>query len=565
MQPAHIKIMFEGLTEVTKNLLAKKLSRLLSSTIVAVNADLVKANPADPLCVLTPKPELIFEAFRKCPVENIRVVIIGQDPYIKPGEAHGLSFSVPSGVVVPPSLRNIYKCLQHNKLIGAIPTSGNLTSWATQGVLLLNSALTTRLRTSNAHADIWSGYTDSVIKEISSATRPIIFVLLGGFAQEKRSLIDVRRHLVFEWGHPSNLNRVNTDENSPKNFKYCNIFNQINDHLSLHGGLPIDWDPTHSAPTMIPLGPREMSAPTLGVAFGTSVIRSSPYTTLVTLRENMEVEDICNDNNGSDGTCNDNNDNNTANAARPEPQSGTSVVKDMCGGMADGIFAMDTSKVSAPTKPAVTTPTVTTLKQPGEKIGLTSQNVPYVIREWCDQDPQCYTSDVLWVFTDGGSKGNGKAHCVAAYGWYVTDGEKISFSTGVVPAAEIAGVVYKASNNRGELMAILSAVEFVREHLKEFSASEITIVSDSEYSIKSITEWIYTWEKDPVKHADKKNKDLITAARDIVVGLKRTHVVKFQHMNSHQKEPADADSTEWFMWKCNDIVDGLCNKSLGRK
>lgn len=544
MHPAHIKIMFEGLTESTKNILAKKLSRLLSSTIVAVNADITKVSPADPLSVLTPKPELIFEAFRKCPFENTRVVIIGQDPYIKPGEAHGLSFSVPKGVTVPPSLRNIYKCLQYNKLIGDIPTCGDLTSWATQGVLLLNSALTTRLRTSNAHADIWSGYTDSVIKEISAAQRPIIFVLLGGFAQEKRSLIDVRRHLVFEWGHPSNLNRVNTDENNPKNFRYCNIFNQINDHLSLHGGLPIDWDPTHAAPIVTPLGPREMSAPTLGAAFGASVIRSSPYTTLVTLRENTDV-------------------------GAGDAEIGVSL----CGGMADGIFAMDAPKISVdqaqPPQQHSSQQHSSQQHSPqqvaAEIIALNSLGAPYIIREWCDQDPQCYTSDVLWMFTDGGSKGNGKAHCVAAYGWYVTDGEKVSFSTGVVPTVEIAGVVYKSSNNRGELTAILSAVEFVRDHLNEFSATEITIVSDSEYSINSITEWIYTWEKDPVKHADKKNKDLITAARDIVVGLKKTHKVKFQHMNSHQDEPADSDSTEWFMWKCNDIVDGLCNKSLGRK
>jgi uracil-DNA glycosylase len=552
MKPEHMKIMFAGLTEITKTTIVGPLSKLLSSTIVSLNADILRECPTDPLNILTPRPGLIFEAFRKCPVENIRVVIIGQDPYIKPGEAMGMSFSVPSGFTVPPSLRNIYKCLQHNKLITTIPTSGDLTAWAAQGVLLLNSALTTRLRVSNAHADIWKKYTDEVIRTLSGINRQIIFVLFGGFAQEKRSLIDIGRHLVFEWGHPSNLNRVNGDTMNPKNFTYCNVFNRINDHLSLHGGLPINWNPLAEPPVMTPLGPRELNDEfcrehmNIGVATSSAVTRIQTHTTMVTLTDYDTTE------------------------------GGYEVTDGIFTGMYDSALTPTVTPATTHT-PAVTPalipvttqqPTVTpaTTQQPEPlSIGVTAQNAPYVIREWTDQDPQCYTSETLWVVTDGGSKDNGKPTCIAAYGWYMTDGEKIAFSTGIVPESTLAGVVYRASNNRGELMAILSAIEFVVTHCDSFNFSSIIVVSDSEYSIKSITIWIYTWLKDLEKHADKKNLDLIGKAKDIVEELKKKYKVSFRHINSHQNEPDDKDCEDWFMWKCNDIVDRLCNKTLGRK
>jgi uracil-DNA glycosylase len=507
MRAEHMKIMFEGLTMRSKELLAKKLSSVLSAAVVGVNSDLVTANPTDPLSVMTPPPELIFDAFRKCPVETVRVVIIGQDPYIKKGEAHGLSFSVPNGVAVPPSLRNIYKCLRWNKLLENIPNTGDLTMWAQQGVLLLNCALTTRIGKSNAHAAHWCKYTDALIKSLSDLMSPVIFVLFGGFAQEKKSLIDVRRHLIFEWGHPSNLNRDNGKDDNPKNFKYCNVFTRVNEHLKLHGGLPINWDPASNGVALTPLGPREMSAPTVGTAVGPSVERQTSSMMVA-----LDRSDYCDVNE----------------LLRNE------------GFTVEPVSSINTSCANTNTVNAS------------------------IIREWTDQDPQCYTSDVLWVFTDGGSKGNGSAKCVASYGWYVTDGEKVAADTGIVPAVDLAGSVYRASNNRGELTAILSAIEFVRDHGSEFSFSSITIVSDSEYSIKSITDWIYKWEKDPAKAADKKNLDLISAAKNIVEKLKLNVKVVFRHVRSHQPEPADSDCEEWFVWKCNEIVDLLCNKSLGR-
>jgi uracil-DNA glycosylase len=550
MKAEHMKIMFAGLTEGSKDIFARKLSGPLSKAIVDVNADIAKICPTDPLSVLTPKPELIFEAVRRCPVEKVRVVLIGQDPYIKPGEAQGMSFSVPKDFNVPPSLKNIYKCLHHSGLIKAIPTTGDLSSWASQGVLLLNCALTTQLRKSNAHADHWAPYTNAVIRALSDITRPLIFILFGGFAQEKKEFIDCRRHIVFEWGHPSNLNRVNGEDNNPKNFKYCTAFKQTNEQLALLGGLPINWDPTTEPPKITPLGFREVGngceLPVLGTT-DEVVSRYNPHTTVVDVEcIDMKV--------AGDNT-------NTVNTSTTYT-SNTSLIPATVPIVSGGIFAgmYDVGIATANTTANAGTNTVEPI------IGLTQQHAPFVLRDWTDQDPQCYTNDTIWIFTDGGSSANGKANCKAAYGWYITDGEKVAFSSGLVPEVSL-GLVYKASNNRGELTAILSAVEFMESRLEldEFCGSKIIVVSDSEYSINSITVWIYNWERDMTKHADKKNLDLIQPAKNLVERLKKKYKVEFRHMNSHQDEPADNDCEEWFMWKCNDIVDKLCNKTLGRK
>lgn len=489
MRAEHIARMFLGITHDSKVILAKELANELTSAITAVNTDIMRVSPFDPLSILTPKPELIFEAVRQCPIENARVVLLGQDPYIKPGEAMGMSFSVPRGVNIPPSLKNIYKCLLWNKVINQIPSHGDLTSWARQGVLLLNSALTTRLKTSNAHANAWNKYTDALIKIISNQQRPIIFILFGGFAQEKREIIDTRRHIVLEWGHPSNLNRSNQDDADPKNFKYCTAFTRANDHLSMLGGVPINWDPDGVAVKITPTGFHEMEAPSMPTA--------EPISRTIISREIT----LCN-----------------------------------------------------------------TLEAPGGLFedGFSQNTTQNKVRELCDHDPLPYTSGVLWVFTDGGSKGNGKSHCVSAFGWLATDGEKIANDSGIVPSAELIGLEYKSSNNRGELTAILNALKFVMSAKSAFDFAEIRVVSDSEYSINCITTWIYKWEKDPVKHADKKNLDLIKPAKELVEELKLTYCVKFIHMNSHMDEPKDSDTEEWFMWKCNDLVDTACNKALGR-
>ena len=150
-----------------------------------------------------PPGSLIFNAFEKTPFTDLKVVIIGQDPYHGPGQAHGLSFSVPDGVACPPSLQNIFKEL--NKDIGLpIPKAGNLTPWAEQGVLLLNASLTVRANEPASHAKIgWTQFTDAVIRKISDEKTGVVFLLWGRFAQEKQGLIDETKHHVLKAAHPS--------------------------------------------------------------------------------------------------------------------------------------------------------------------------------------------------------------------------------------------------------------------------------------------------------------------------------------------------------------------------
>ncbi len=151
-----------------------------------------------------PPKNLIFSAFNKCKFDDLKVVIIGQDPYHGEGEANGLCFSVNNGVKVPPSLRNIFREINYDLEQIILPNSGNLERWASQGVLLLNNTLTVRKDMPNSHSHLdWKIFTDNVIKLISDKKENIVFLLWGNFAQKKGSKIDRNKHLVLETGHPS--------------------------------------------------------------------------------------------------------------------------------------------------------------------------------------------------------------------------------------------------------------------------------------------------------------------------------------------------------------------------
>lgn len=570
MNATHIASMFAGMSILTKEVVTKKLGTLLSVAIAEVNKDIIKHCPEDPLSILTPAPEKVFAALIACPIEAARVVIIAQDPYIKPGEAMGLSFSVPKGFTVPPSLKNIYACLIHHNLMKTAPTHGDLTNWSKQGVLLLNSALTTRLRVSNAHAQYWSTFTDSLIQSISTESRrPIVFLLLGGFAQEKSAFIDPRKHLILEWGHPSNVNRANGDPANPKNFKYCTAFTQINTHLILREELPINWDPSLTAPTQVTkLGLLEVAAPAIAVSKSdtaanfTRIDTQSRMHSLATFDDGFDdsapVLPVVTQANAFVPTLN------PVNTQKPK------VIRPIIESEeTNAIAAAAIAAAPAPRKKKTTAKAAAV--EPVQFKADDKTAIPCVLRERNETDPQCYTTDVLWIFTDGGSSANGKANCRAAWAFYMLDDNNVGFASDLVPEKEIPGKVYKTSNNRGELLAILSALKFIRANIKKFSFESIIIVSDSEYSIESITENIYKWQRDPIKCklAEKQNLDMIIPAKDLVeslqdmLGLKSN--VTFRHMNSHLDEPTNADSEEWFMWKCNDIVDKLCNVSLGRK
>jgi uracil-DNA glycosylase len=184
--------------------------------------------------VIYPAGKLIFNAFEKTPFDQVKVVIIGQDPYHGVGQAHGLSFSVPMGVGIPASLRNIYKELQADIAGFNIPKHGNLEKWAEQGVLMLNATLTVRASEAGSHQKKgWEQFTDAVIREISAQKEGVIFLLWGRYAQDKGKIIDTQKHYVLAAAHPSPL--------AGNAFLGNKHFSQTNDLLAKQGKTAIDW------------------------------------------------------------------------------------------------------------------------------------------------------------------------------------------------------------------------------------------------------------------------------------------------------------------------------------
>ena len=182
-----------------------------------------------------PTDDLIFNALNKTPLLKLKVVILGQDPYHGKGQAHGLSFSVPTGITVPPSLKNIFKELQQDLKLTP-PNNGNLTKWAKQGVLLLNSTLTVREKEAGSHQKLgWEGFTDSVISKLSSKKDGLIFLLWGAFAQKKSVLIDTKKHYILKTTHPSPFSAY-------RGFLGCRHFSKTNEILTKNNQKPIDWN-----------------------------------------------------------------------------------------------------------------------------------------------------------------------------------------------------------------------------------------------------------------------------------------------------------------------------------
>ncbi|MGB4293853.1 MAG: uracil-DNA glycosylase [Bacteroidales bacterium] len=181
-----------------------------------------------------PPGSLIFNAFNLCPFDKVKAVIIGQDPYHGPGQAHGLCFSVRDGVPFPPSLVNIFKEI-HDDLGIPVPKSGNLERWARQGVLLLNAILTVRANQAGSHQGKgWEQFTDAVIKILNEEKNNLVFFLWGAYAQNKGAVIDKTRHLVLESVHPSPLSAA-------KGFFGNRHFSKCNEYLTMHGIEPVKW------------------------------------------------------------------------------------------------------------------------------------------------------------------------------------------------------------------------------------------------------------------------------------------------------------------------------------
>ena len=187
-----------------------------------------------------PTKDNVFAAFNNCPLPNIKVVILGQDPYHEPSQANGLSFSVAGGVKIPPSLRNIFKELEHDLQI-APHTNGDLTKWAQQGVLLLNATLTVEAHKAGSHQNKgWEEFTDNVIQLINDYHENIVFILWGSYAQKKGALIDQDKHLVLKSAHPSPLSAY-------RGFWNNNHFSSTNQHLKDKGITPIQWSLSESS------------------------------------------------------------------------------------------------------------------------------------------------------------------------------------------------------------------------------------------------------------------------------------------------------------------------------
>lgn len=212
---------------------AERLGNEFAQPYFSQLTDFVRHEYATTTCY--PPGRLIFNAFNLCPFDSVKVVIIGQDPYHEAGQAMGLSFSVPDGVAMPPSLQNIFKEIQGDLGIG-VPQSGNLTRWAEQGVLLLNATLTVRAHQAGSHQRHgWERFTDAAISRLSGGRDHLVFILWGGYARSKASLIDRSRHLVLESVHPSPLSANRGGWFGNHHFSRCN------EYLAGHGMGPINW------------------------------------------------------------------------------------------------------------------------------------------------------------------------------------------------------------------------------------------------------------------------------------------------------------------------------------
>ncbi|MDR2086733.1 MAG: uracil-DNA glycosylase [Dysgonamonadaceae bacterium] len=181
-----------------------------------------------------PPGGLIFNAFSQCPFDRVKVVIIGQDPYHEPGQAHGLCFSVNEGVAFPPSLQNIFTEIASDLGVPR-PSNGCLTRWATQGVLLLNATLTVRAHTAGSHQNKgWETFTDAVIHCLAEEKQHLVFILWGSYAQQKGAFIDPSKHLVLKSPHPSPLS-------AHRGFFGNKHFSKTNDYLTQTGQTPVQW------------------------------------------------------------------------------------------------------------------------------------------------------------------------------------------------------------------------------------------------------------------------------------------------------------------------------------
>ncbi len=455
-----------------RELLLKKHLEKFKYAISAINADL--AARALTVSSMYPKPSLILNAFRQVS-ENIRVVIVGSEPYTN-DSSDGLAFSVTSGSAIPPGLAAIFKILHVEPRLRRGETSaagsqqngdpkmplsevidGSLISWAKQGVLLLNLALTSVEGVSTAHHAIWDDYTSAILSDLAASGSKMVFILFGPRAKSKTHLIE-GEHLVLTYATPS----------ASRSFEICDVFSKCDAYL---GRDRINWGG---------------NLPDLKI-----ILNNTSFTISLT-----------------------------------DPKADIYVKINNPAVKAEvGILPSISNMTRAPS-PAV--------------------------RPIVPGDPRPPAIGTTYAFTDGGSENNGKPHCVASWAIYITDGKNVYEEYGLVPTPPVA------TNNRGELSAIVRALEVA---LLAFPGQPLCIVSDSEYSIKSITEYYAKWLATKTL-GSRANIDLISVAHEKMCNFGAN--VKFEHIKSHTRAPVNS-AVELFKWQGNAIVDQHCKTAIQKK
>ena len=421
--------------------------------------------------IICPEAKNIL-AFARFPFSRAKVLIMGQDPYPKRSQAHGLAFSVPHGVNIPGSLRNIYAALLSQKLIPEQPRTGNLSMWCEQGIILLNTALTTIESNTGAHLEDWQSFTHRLATKIGQANPGLIYMLFGSFAQKIKPAIP-KTCAILEWGHPAPTNRSNGVTSDPKHFINCPAFRVANNMLIAVGKSPINWDP--------------------------HVTQQQIETTMFSQTSALPM-----------------------NAA-----AGSSQV-------------------------------------PGQLRGHLEE-----ISLGIDDQLACRSEDCLYAFVDGAASSNGQLNAIAGYAAIILNCTTMYQVVGNVPPAKEVHTArgYEGgapTNNRAELMAMhdLFSVVSSESFISDNGGLKLIIVYDSAYAAGCLREWYETWRVKEKPEAIKKNMDIIPVAYELMKRVEGARKIEWIKISSHEKEPDDPESMEWYHWLGNKKVDELARGAV---
>jgi uracil-DNA glycosylase len=534
---------------------------------------------------MRPEPENILTAFKFCEIEDIKCIIIGQDPYPAAEHAHGLSFSVPYGEKIPPSLSKIYSCLLKKDIISEKPTNGNLEKWAKQGVLLLNRYLTrnpqikkgndtTHVATvisdggsnnKNLHP-FWSEFTDAIVKHMcqqAEARNSYMCLMLWG--QKAQEVVAAIPEYVMSdkinikiWGHPSTMNAANQTP-GPNNFDNCTHFTDLNEELVARNLQQIDWNPCESKPVKPESKPtKPESKPAKSESKPAKSKDEKPESKPTKSKDVKEKPE--------------------SKPVKSEPTPTKSESK-------------PTKSESNPTKSK-------DVKEKPESTPTKSKDEKPESKPTKSKDEKPKETKKVVVFTDGGCAGNGKSYATASYGTHfpekfneVSNGYVGNIS-GLVPGLEIMdiqkGVIIQGkkritpSNNRGELLGVIMALDVI---IYNTLNGPWLIVMDSEYCMHMINERIWKWYKKDATFSQWANPDLVNILYKQLLKLQElrgnkpllqpaaaTYYTKktpmnlewdgltILHQESHKDPPTDPFKLA--LWEGNDVADKLCDALL---